>query len=206
MNTAELFCRCHNMRVIFPPVLLKLLNKNHKEDMRKLFLLILLMQLPMGMVAQNDNSYKFSPGLIDDAKEMLREFLENYKTAYTLRRIDYLNQIFSDVAVIINENNPSCCLKSLFLKDLNKLFSHNGLIHIRYMYYDILQVENKKGKEIYSFQIWQELNTPFKSEKGCLFMLVDMTDHSKPQIMVHTWQPNEVDQRRWYNAGDFYSE
>lgn len=174
--------------------------------MRKLFFFILLMQLPLGMLAQNDNSYKFSPGLKDDAKEMLTEFLENYKTAYTLRRIDYLNQTLSDNAVVINESTPSCCSKSMFLKEWNKMFMHNGLIYIRYMYYDILRVEKKKDREIYSFQIWQELNSPIQSEKGYLFMLVDMTDHSKPQIMVHTWQPNEVDQSKWYNAGNFEIE
>jgi len=33
-----------------------------------------------------------------------------------------------------------------------------------------------------------------------------MTNHEQPQIKVRTWQPNEVDMDKIYNAGDFYSD
>ena len=35
------------------------------------------------------------------ARKILTEFLENYKTAYSLKRLDYLRQVFDDNAVII---------------------------------------------------------------------------------------------------------
>jgi hypothetical protein len=36
-----------------------------------------------------------------EARQTIMEFLENYKTAYALKRIDYLRTIFDDDAVII---------------------------------------------------------------------------------------------------------
>ena len=47
---------------------------------------------------------------------------------------------------------------------------------------------------------------PTYADKGFLFLLVNMTDHDSPQIKVRTWQPNEVDMKKIYNAGYFYNE
>ena len=41
---------------------------------------------------------------------------------------------------------------------------------------------------------------------GYLFLMVDMTNPDEPLIKVRTWQPNEVDINKLYNAGDFYND
>ena len=40
----------------------------------------------------------------EETREQLMEFLENYKTAYCLKRLDYIRDIFSDDAIIIVGN------------------------------------------------------------------------------------------------------
>lgn len=183
----------------------------------------------LGQVAENDILCKH-PGWKDDTREMLMEFLENYKTAYCLQRLDYIREIFADDAVIIIGNvakrktaqtgtverpisiegqeviHYNRYTKDQYLKNLARCFQRNEFINIRFTNNDIQWLEKYKDEEIFGIQIGQEYNSSTYGDKGYLFLLVNMTNHNEPQIKVRTWQPNEVDMSKLYNAGDFYNE
>ncbi len=183
----------------------------------------------LGQVAEDDILCKH-PGWKDETREMLMEFLENYKTAYCLQRLDYIREIFADDAVIIIGNvakrqSPQTgtherpislegqevihynrYTKDEYLKNLKRCFDRNEFINIRFGNNDVQWLEKFKDEEIFGIQISQEYNSSTYGDKGYLFLLVNMTNHDLPQIKVRTWQPNEVDMTKLYNAGDFYNE
>ena len=183
----------------------------------------------LGQVAENDILCKH-PQWKEETREMLMEFLENYKTAYCLKRLDYIRDIFADDAVIIignvakrktaqsGDRERSISLegrevihynrytKDEYLKNLKRCFDRNEFINIRFTNNDIQWLEKYKKEEIFGIQIGQEYNSTSYGDKGFLFLLVNMTNHDEPQIKVRTWQPNEVDMNKLYHAGDFYNE
>lgn len=171
--------------------------------MKQNLLFTLLVMLPLTILAQNNSVYNLPSSWSEDTKKMCTEFLDNYKSAYREKNIDFFRQIFSDDVLIIDENDIISNKKNYQLNKLDVLFRCKGLVDIRYINCEILRLEIKKDKELYSFQIWQEFCTPKKKEKGYLFMMVDMTNHMRPQIIIHTWQPNEENKEKWYSAGNF---
>ena len=183
----------------------------------------------LGEVAENDILCKYAPGWKDETREMLMEFLENYKTAYCLKRYDYIRDIFADDATIIignvarrrttpnhqereisiegqNTITYNRYTKDQYLTNLRRCFQRNEFINIKFSNNDIQWLEKYQNEEIFAIQIGQEYNSSSYADMGYLFLLVDMTDHEAPQIKIRTWQPNEVDMKKIYNAGDFYNE
>lgn len=183
----------------------------------------------LGQVAESDILCKYAPGWSDETREVLMEFMENYKTAYCLKRLDYISDIFADDAVIISGNvvkRPSSQIpgergvsvggqdiiqynrytKDGYLKKLKENFARNEFINIRFSNNEVQWLEKYKDKKLFAIQIGQEYNSSRYADKGFLFLLVDMTDREAPQIKIRTWQPNEVSMDKLYNAGDFYSE
>ena len=182
----------------------------------------------MGKVAENDILCKYAPGWKDETRELIMEFMESYKTAYCLKRIDYIRDIFADDAVIIignvarrqarkaEDRNVSVggqevirynrYTKDQYLKNLERCFQRNEFINIRFSHNEVQWLEKYDKEELFAIQIGQEYNSTTYADKGYLFLLVDMTDHDAPQIKIRTWQPNEVAMEKLYNAGDFYNE
>lgn len=142
------------------------------------------------------------------ARKILIEFLENYKTAYALKRIDYLKQIFDDNALIIvgkvSEqpegsadadqkyiNNKYVQLyrksKEEYMEQLEHCFNSNEFINIRFAENDI--VKAGKGGEIYGIQIKQDYYSSNYGDTGYLFLMVDLNDPKQPIITVRVWMP-----------------
>ncbi len=181
----------------------------------------------LGQIAENDILCRNASGWSDETREQLMEFMENYKTAYCLKRLDYIRDIFSDDAVIIvgnvvkRQQTPqergitlegqniiryNRYTKDAYLNNLKKTFAHNEFINIRFTNNEVQWLEKFKDKKLFGIQIGQEYNSSRYADKGYLFLLVDMTNQDAPQIQVRTWQPNEESMDKLYKAGDFYRE
>ena len=167
----------------------------------------------------------------DEVREIIVSFMENYKTAYSLERIDYIRSIFADDAVIIvgnvvkrhTANNHSLegtpislkgqdvikynrYTKDSYIDHLSRCFNRNDFINLRFADYQIQWLEKFEKQKIFAINIRQEYNSSTYADDGYLFLLVDMTDHNEPLIKVRTWQPNEVSIDKLYNAGDFFND
>ena len=156
--------------------------------------------------AKNDilNKGKWTP----EARQTLIGFLETYKTAYALKRIDYLRTIFDDDAVIIvghvankmvsvsNDNGKTMrnqkyittnrYTKDQYLRNLERCFRSNEFINIRFANND---VRKAKGEEEYGIQIKQDYYSATYGDEGYLYIQVDLEDRKQPIIKVRTWQP-----------------
>jgi len=170
---------------------------------------------------------KWSP----EVREIITSFMENYKTAYSLERLDYIRDIFADDAVIIVGNvvkrrtsNPKVndgmslslkgqdiinynhYTKSDYISQLAKCFNCNDFINLKFTNHQIQWLEKFDKQTIFAINIRQEYNSSTYADDGYLFLLVDMTNHDEPLIKVRTWQPNEVAVDKLYNAGDFFND
>lgn len=146
-----------------------------------------------------------------NARMSIIEFLENYKTAFALERLDYIKTIFDDNAVIIvgkvakvatptmtdqakmpTINNNTIVTrtrysKEQYIKHLEACFASNEFVNIRFANNDV--VKAGKGGEIYGIQIKQDYYSTNYGDTGYLFLLVDINKPLEPTIKVRTWQP-----------------
>ena len=156
-------------------------------------------------VAQDDIFTNHNVDWSGEAKGVLQSFLENYKTAYALERLDYLESIFSEDALIISgkvvqqlvgnvetgyRNNRYVKLtkynKSEYINRLKDIFRYNEFINIKFANNDVKKMG--KGGEVYAVQIKQDYFSANYGDTGYLFLLVDVNDPDKPIIHVRAWQ------------------
>ena len=143
------------------------------------------------------------------ARQTLMQFLENYKTAYALKRLDYLKTIFDDDAVIIvghvaekmvsvNKGDMGRTMhnqkiikrvqysKDQYMKNLEACFRSNEFVNIRFANND---VRRAKDSEEYGIQIKQDYYSTNYGDQGYLYLQVDLEDPDQPIIKVRAWQP-----------------
>lgn len=160
----------------------------------------------------------------EEARKSIMQFLENYKTAYALKRLDYIETIFDDDAVIIIGNvakritpniggdsnttynndviiRQNRYTKDQYLKQLKKCFCSNEFINIRFANNDVLKLG--KGGETYAIQISQDYYSSTYGDKGYLFLMVDINNPKNPIIRLRTWQPEKDPNFGLYGPGDF---
>lgn len=142
-------------------------------------------------------------GWTEEARLILISFLENYKTAYSLKRLDYISSIFDDDALIItgrvlknvkgpNEynNNRYVTLtrqnKANYIKNLERVFASQEYINIQFSDCEVMKLG--KGEQLFGIKIRQEYFSTTYSDSGYLFILVDLRDYQRPVIHVRTWQ------------------
>ena len=166
----------------------------------------------LGSQAKTDIFDKGVGAWSDYAKMVIATFLENYKTAFALKRLDYLESVFDDNATIITghviKRNPKLSIegqastfgdnkplikytrqtKSEYLRKLKMCFQSNQFINIRFADNDVVKMGT--GGETYGIQIKQDYYSTNYGDHGYLFLMVDFNDPENPSIKVRTWQPD----------------
>lgn len=165
----------------------------------------------LGNTAEDDILGK---GVWDEtARFSILNFLENYQTAYALKRLDYIKDIFDDDAVIITavvEPRSARKVKSgdmsglqfggdiihynrhtkdSYISQLARSFASKEYINLRLGSNEVRKLG--KGGELYAIQISQEYYSSNYGDKGYLFLMVDLNDPDNPIIKVRTWQPEK---------------
>lgn len=145
----------------------------------------------------------------EGSKLLLINFLENYQTAYALKRYDYLESIFSDSALIIvgTELKRTAVSKDMenfvkdniqyeqkskteFMESLQRSFKSKNYINLRF---EDINMMKKAGQEIYGVQLKQNYYSNNYNDVGYLTLLVDLSG-DLPVIHVRVWnkQKNEL--------------
>lgn len=143
----------------------------------------------------------------EEARQTIVTFLENYKTAFALERIDYIENIFADDAIIIvghvvkrmektgSELNPytmnryvqrTQLTKQQYISNLKRCFDTQEFVNIRFANNDV--VKAGRGGELYGIQIKQDYYSSTYGDQGYLYLQVDLNDPKLPIIRVRTWQ------------------
>ena len=143
------------------------------------------------------------------SRMILINFLEDYQTAYALKRLDYLEKIFSDDALIVvgtvlkqkqkgdvmhlateTKVRYDTLSKGKYMEKLHSVFAKNEFVNIRFLDTDFTQ--HKSGLELYGIQVKQEYLSSTYGDVGYLFLMVDLREEL-PVIHVRTWEPEKTE-------------
>ncbi|HPY96173.1 MAG TPA: hypothetical protein PL063_03060 [Candidatus Cloacimonadota bacterium] len=141
-------------------------------------------------------------------KKIITDFVENYRTAYNRKDIAFLDEVFSDNALIIVGRviEPDLTSQEVKLADPEKVeyvkqnkseyISHTKRVfasnkQIRVFFDDIDISISPKNDNIYGVQLLQTWRGDYYADKGYLFLMIDFTDDEHPKIYVRTWQPEK---------------
>lgn len=132
-------------------------------------------------------------------------FLEDYRTAYATKNLEYLDKVFDDNAVIVlgkrlqvapqlNKegymNNHRVQFTQLtkreFLRNLRRQFQSKDYINLHFSQNRIYQLQ--KGEERYGIEIKQDYYSSNYGDTGYLTLIFDLTNPDQPVIHVRTWQ------------------
>lgn len=161
----------------------------------------------LGQDAQNDimdTAKKWD----DRSRAALVRFLEDYQTAYSLKRADFLESIFSDDALIIvgtklkaAPNIDNCIrlndkdlyqytrsTKEQYIRALRRVFASAEFVNLQLKDNEIVK---SAGQEIYGIQVRQLYASNSYADQGYLFLIVDLRNADNPVIHVRTWQPDK---------------
>lgn len=144
------------------------------------------------------------------ARYAILHFMEDYQTAYALKRLDYIKSIYSDDAVIIrgelknkggratdsgnffmtDEFTYTKETKDEFIETLRKQFAAKRYIKLTF---EDNEIREQSG--VYQNIFWIEIKQFYSSsnynDDGYLTLMIDMRE-ADPMIKVRTWAPGKI--------------
>lgn len=140
-------------------------------------------------------------------RQVIVDFVENFRTAYNRKDLKLLTSVYSDKALIITgkvitekansdidrmtlNNNHVVYIKQSkqeYLRNLSNVFKNTKFLNVKFE--DIEVVQHPKYDDIYGVTLKQYWHTNRYSDEGYLFLMIDFRDADKPLIQVRTWQP-----------------
>ena len=147
---------------------------------------------------------------LDDVDRRLQiiHWCEQFKKAYNDKNMRFMNDIFSDDALIITgklvmqraKNEVSMANstkveyvtknKQQYLATLSTLFDrekNNGYINVEFSDYEIIRHGIKPN--FYGVTLRQKWHSSRYSDEGIVFLVWDFSNEDLPKIHVRTWQP-----------------
>ncbi|MBQ0095183.1 MAG: nuclear transport factor 2 family protein [Bacteroidetes bacterium] len=143
-------------------------------------------------------------------RQAIVDFVENFRTAYNRKDIEYINNVFSDNALIItgkvvkiDKKKQDLTSQSLsgeqiqyqkstkeeYINNLKRCFKNNSYINL---IFDELEVmRHPKRDDIFGVTLKQHWNSSNYSDVGYLFLMINFEDEMNPAIQVRTWQPDK---------------
>ena len=140
------------------------------------------------------------------------DYVEKFRTSYNQKDIKFLNQVFSDDALIITGKvitprkmsdgisftAPSVKYtkqdKRQYLANLQRTFRNTRYINVEFD--DVIIKRHGANPDIYGVRVVQHWNASNYSDEGYVFMVWDFTNPEAPQIHVRTWQPMYLDKAK----------
>lgn len=160
-------------------------------------------------------------------REVILRYTECLRTAYEVKDIDFINQAFSEDALIIvgrmiqqqredgsylntRQVEYNLRTKKQYLQQLAKVFATNDHIRLSFTQQKVVQHPTKQG--FYGVTLKQGYRSDTYADEGYLFLLWDFRHPERPQIHVRTWQPSMMDvntplpESQVYSFSDFTLE
>ena len=150
-------------------------------------------------------------------RQLILNYVEDFRTSYEKKDIDFLEMVFSDDALIITgkvvqrkkgergiQMKPEITYTKYSKKEyLDRLRTHvfpnTKTIDVTFGTVEVVKHPSIEG--YYGVLVRQGYKSVFKSgatyeDDGYLFMLWDFRDENRPQIHVRTWQPYWMNEAR----------
>lgn len=160
-------------------------------------------------------------------KQIIINFIEQYKTAYCLKDLDFIENVFSNDALIIvgkmvrsepDKDNDQFyeqlnkefvkyvkLSKADYVSRLAAQFKNKEFINVRFYDNSIDRVMSSSDK-VFGIQIAQYYYSSNYRDQGYLFLMFDLRDINNPKIMVRSWQPKKSSDGTIVGMEDFQWE
>jgi hypothetical protein len=142
-------------------------------------------------------------------RQIILDFLDNFRTAYNRKDLDMLDKTFSDNALIIvgkviseKKNGPDMMNslgsqrveliqynKQQYINNLKNIFLKNSFIDVSFDEIEI--VKHGTRDEIYGVNLRQSWRSSSYKDEGYLFLMIDFEDETHPIVHVRAWQPTK---------------
>ena len=164
-------------------------------------------------------------GVVDQTRrEIILNFIENLRTSYIKKDIDFIETLYSDNALIITgkrvkkidgnsdymRNNLTykqveyqISTKKEYIEHLRSIFSNIPFLRLDFNSIDVSR--HKKYSNFYGVLLKQHWATPDYTDDGILFLLIQFnSDNDNPVIWVRTWQDaNETPEEEIFGFHNF---
>lgn len=155
-------------------------------------------------------------------RQMILDYVERFRTAYNQKDIAFLDQVFSDDALIITgkvvkqKRQDGMALpdhivynkrsKKEYISQLGVVFRNNRRINVTFD--EIKVMRHPVNEDFYGVTLHQGYTSDKYHDDGYLFLLWDFQDENAPQIHVRTWQPDKINGKKLpeeevFNLSDF---
>lgn len=156
-------------------------------------------------------------------RQQILQFVEEFRTAYSRKDLDYLKKVYSDDALIIvgrvlkpKQGEIDYLEKSSLSHDriqfireskqeyisrLGKVFANNESIKVGFAEVNVRR--HPKFEKIYGVTLQQNWKSSSYSDTGWLFLMIDFRNPSEPLIHVRSWQPQKFADGSVVSLGDF---
>lgn len=140
-----------------------------------------------------------------DRRMQIIHYIEQFRTAYNQKDIKFMENIFSDDALIITGrvvkrvksevNLPSDKIeynvknKGEYLESLRKVFASNSYINVQFPDESISIKRHGSKPNYYGVTLTQYWNSSNYNDEGIVFLVWDFSNENEPKIHVRTWQP-----------------
>ena len=182
-------------------------------------------------IAIDENRYKEIMAEHESVEDLFRrqiivDFVENYRTSYNRKDLKYIESVFSDNALIITgkvvreKPKSDYALRTLsqekivyqkrtkkeYIENLKKVFASNKYINV--LFDEVEVIQHPKLTDIYGVTLKQEWNSNRYRDVGFIFLMIDFQDENHPLIQVRTWQPEKLNgmvlsREEVFSLGDF---
>jgi len=140
-------------------------------------------------------------------RQRIIDFVEQFRTAYNTKDLDFLQKVFSDSALIITgkviKEIPKGDFvqvpkekivytkqsKVQYLRRMKLIFQTNKYVNVNFE--DIEIKQHPKYDTLYGVTFMQNWNTSSYSDRGYVFLMIDFQDENNPIIHIRTWQPDK---------------
>lgn len=154
-------------------------------------------------------------------RQMILDYVERLRESYSLKDINFIEQVFSDHALIItgkviketsSDNNQylpqekviyNLRNKQQFLTKLRQVFAANKKIELFFSDFKINR--HPTIPTVYGVSLRQTYTSDIYSDDGYLFLLWDFQQADSPQIHVRTWQPRILDDQTVIPENEIFS-
>lgn len=160
--------------------------------------------------------------------EIVLNFVENYRTAYNRKDINFIDKVFSDDALIIvgrylnqkealpdnlglnklstnKDVSYTRMNKSQYIRNLRSCFLKNSFVRIEFA--DFRVQRHPVYEYVFGVQMHQKWRSSTYNDDGYLFLIINLKDIDEPMIWVRTWQPDKsVKPAEAFELGDFIIE
>lgn len=137
-------------------------------------------------------------------RQLILDYVEQFRTSYNQKDIDFLEAVFSDDALIITgrviqrKTGDGIRLpdkivykkqsKQEYLTNLKRVFANNRMIRVTFDEIEVMR--HPVNKDFYGVTLHQGYTSDRYHDDGYVFLLWDFRDEEHPQIHVRTWQPD----------------